>query len=191
MWHGSADRRGTTLPELLVYSLLFLFVLGFIYGSLAMGLEAYRQNENFATVQQQAMTALRSMTDELASSPKAMVVPASGSVVLLSARDARGRVLYDAGGLPIWQAWVAWHVDPGRGLIRTEKAFTPTAKLPSAVPTAASLAADGSASHRVAAPLVDTLEFTSGSSMQIRLVAASDQRGRTAVELQDRVWFRK
>lgn len=195
MWHVSAERRGTTLVELLIYSVLFVFILGIVYASLVMGLDAYRRTENFATVQQQAMTSLHALTDELASSPRSAVryeTGTTGAVLLLSARDASGRVQYDSTGKALWQAWVAYKLVPGRGLVRSEKALTPTADVPGTVPTPTEINSDNAATHRTVSGLVEVLEFTPGTSAtEVHLQAANDLRGRTSVDVRDRVFFRQ
>ncbi len=191
MWRVSAERRGATLIEVLIGATLFLFILGTIYASLAMGLDAYRRTENFATVQHQAMTGLREVTEELASAPRAAVRFETNAVVLPSARDASGTVRYDDSGRALWQAWVAFHLTD-QGLMRSRQAFSETAELPALIPTSSQVQADGNATHKLVATHVESLGFLSGTSTaEVALVAANDLWGRTSVQVTDRVWFRK
>jgi len=192
MWHVCAERRGATLIEVLVWTALFLFILSVIYGSLVMGMDAYRRTENFATVQQQAMTALRDVSQEMANAPRASVpTPTVNTVVLASARDGAGKLHYDDQGQVLWQAWVTYYVT-GQGLMRSRLPFTPSATLPTAIPTSSAIRSSGSATHRVVAATVESLVVNlATSSADLELVAANDLWGRTSVQVLDRVWFRQ
>ena len=191
MWRVTAERRGTTLVEVLIYAALFVFILGAIYGSLTMGLNAYRRTDNFATVQHQALTGLRQLTDELASAPRAKVGYETNAVVFPSARDGDGQVHYDGSGNVLWQAWVTYYVETGRGLVRSRLAFTPATQLPTTIPTSNSVRSDGSATQKLAANSVEALSFTPGNATEVTLLAANDLWDRTSVQVKDRVCFRQ
>ncbi len=192
MWHVSAERRGTTLIEVLVWSALFLFVLSVIYGSLVMGMDAYRRTENFATVQHQAMTALRDVSQDLANAQRAGVpTPSANAVVLASARDGSGKLNYDGTGKVLWQAWVTYYVTD-QGWMRSRLAFTPSATLPTTIPTSSAIRSSGGASHQLVAAAIESLNVTLGTSTSdVDVVAANNLWGRTSVQVTDRVWFRQ
>lgn len=192
MWHASARSRGATVVEVLISSGLFLFVLGIIYASLQMGLDAYRRTERFATIQQQAMRGIRYVSEDLASAPRAGVRLASGSAIVLSARRADGVVGFGADGHALWQGWVSYRLQDGE-LVRRETPITPSPDIPDPVPTLSALLAMPAAEERVVAHDVTALEFTvATTSAEIRLTASQgDPSQRTLVRLLDRVFFRQ
>lgn len=192
MWRASARPTGATVVEVLISSSLFLFVLGIVYASLQMGLDAYRRTERFATIQQQAMRGIRYVTEDLASAPRAGVGLASGSALILSARRSDGVVQFGADGHPTWQGWVTYRLVDG-GLVRRETPITPTPDLPDPMPTLAAVLALPASEERVVAHDVTALEFVLGAtSAEIRLTASEgDPAERTLVRLMDRVFFRQ
>lgn len=192
MWRVSAEpRRGATLVEVLISGALFLFVLGTIYGSLQMGLDAYQRTERFATLQQQAMRGMRNVGEDLAGAPRDAVRLAPGSAILLSARGADGVVRFDGTGRALWQGWVSYRLQGG-GLVRRETAIAPTPDVPSPVPSLAAILGMPVQEERVVAHDVTALDFQLGTSAEVRLTASQgDPDELTTVTLLDRVYFRQ
>lgn len=188
---SASSERGATLIEVLISAALFLFVLGIIYASLQMGLQAYRRTERFATIQQQAMRGIRNLAEDLANAPRDAVSLAPGSAIMLSARGGNGAIAFDATGHTLWQGWVTYRLVNG-GLVRRETPITPTTELPSPVPTLTAILAMPAAEERVVAHDVTALDFELGTSAAVRLTASQgDPADRTLVTLLDRVYFRQ
>lgn len=192
MWRASVRPTGATVLEVLISSGLFVFVLGIVYASLQMGLDAYRRTERFATIQQQAMRGIRYVSEDLASAPRAGVSLTSGTAIVLSARRADGAVQFGADGHPMWQGWVTYRLQGG-DLVRRETPISPTPDVPDPVPSLSAILAMPATEERAVAHDVTALEFVLGTtSAEVRLTASEgDPANRTLVRLLDRVFFRQ
>lgn len=191
MWRNWTDRRGLTLLEMLIYASLLLFILAMVYSSLVMGVRAYRSTENLADVQQKALTAMRTIVEEAASSPATSLRVEAAAFLFLSARDAAGRIHYAADGRALWQKWVLFYFDPTTSTVyRKELALVPSANPPGVVPSVATLRDNPALAPLRVATRISDLHFTPpGAGVQVDLTAADGSD--PSVQLTGRVTFRQ
>lgn len=186
--------RGTTLLELLSYSALLIMLFGMVYSVLALSLRYYHNAEDAGGLQNEAMVALNRVLGELSGTPARAVRADANGIVFLSARTADGRLRYDSDGNLLWQEVVCYYRDTanGRGVLRRkERAMTPTATVPTTLPTVADLRGDASLPSTIVARDIASLTVTPGYPTDLRITASSDRFAGATVELSGGFGFRQ
>lgn len=184
-----AASRGFTLAELTINSTLLVILLGIAYAGLLLAHRYYAESEAAVQVQQQATSGLKHLVSDLGGTPSTGVRTDTSGLTFVSARTSTGSVAYDTSGSVLWQSVVAYYVQGGV-LYRKARTLTPTATIPSPLPTAAELRDDGSLVPRAVARQVETMTVTAGSPMTIQLRTASDDFGGSSLEQSAVIGFR-
>lgn len=167
------SRLGTTLVELLIYSVLLILILGAIYASYGIARDYYSAAQVETQTQQAALDAGLSVSQELNQAcAKALVSSDTPSALLfLSAKTDSGLFEHDATtGELLWQRWVCIYLDTQNNqLLCVESKLVPsTTTPPETIPTVDSLIQNTALPRRVLAR--DISEFShqiTGSSTVI------------------------
>lgn len=157
------SKKGTTLVELLIYSVLLILILGAIYASYGIARDYYSAAQIETQAQQAALDASLSVSQELNQAcGKALISSDAPSALLfLSAKTDSGLFEHDtATGDLLWQRWVCIFLDTQSNqlLCVEEKLTPPTATPPETVPSVESMIQNTALPRRVLAR--DISEFS-------------------------------
>jgi len=119
------SRRGFTLLELLVYSMLLGILLIAVYGVFSAAMRYFRFVEATSDLRGQAQQTLLRVGAELAESRGYTVRVSTRSLVFLSPRRRDGRYSYDACGNLQWHKWV-WYSLDGQGRLTRSTVYLST-----------------------------------------------------------------
>lgn len=112
-------RRGTTLLELLVYSLLLGVLLLAVYGVFSAGMKYFRFIEATSDLRGQAQTTLIRIAAELAETRGYTVLVDDEALIFCSPRNRAGSYTYDAYGNLQWHRFVGYYRESDGRILRT------------------------------------------------------------------------
>ncbi|MCE1245330.1 MAG: prepilin-type N-terminal cleavage/methylation domain-containing protein [Firmicutes bacterium] len=106
------NRKGITLPELLIYAFLFGIILTGIYGIFISSMKYYRVTEARTIMHQNAMNSMANLFSETpgAKSTSVVIGSAPSGLYFLSARKSDGSYEFDSTGKIKWQRWVCYYL---------------------------------------------------------------------------------
>lgn len=166
--------RGTTLPELLVYSALLGVVMSMVAALFNLCLGAWRSVDSTAEVHGQAQVAMDRMVAELAGASDAAFETAPDGVAFVSANSSTG-LQYDAHGRVLWQKAICYYTQDGR-LLRKERRIAPTSSAAEVGVNLRDLRNDRNLPEVVVARSIRGLQVTAtGSSITLALRAGNEQ----------------
>jgi hypothetical protein len=136
--------RGITLAELAVSSFLLAILLSLTHLALVEGIKKQKSLRNDISLQQDALATLTHLSREVSeghsgtfwpdrttSSPLTMPSGEPTGFVILSPRDASGRIVLDSSNLPIWQKRVCYYFDNSSNKIyRAEELLASPSSIP-------------------------------------------------------------
>lgn len=119
-------RRGHTLVELLVCTVLLGMLLGMVLAVYVTGASAWSKGDARTELVAGAQLAVSAMVQDLErSSPQSLSVsPDLQAVSALSPLDDQGQFKLDDQGRPIYQRWVLYSLNPKGELLRTQVPWT-------------------------------------------------------------------
>lgn len=117
MFTGKA-RRGATLFELLIASVLMVLMLGGIYQMLTASKRYMDNAEGKARVQAEVLKAVALICREVGESDRFALAcdPAQNRMAFPTPRNRFGRIEFDSAGRMLWQAQICYWVDTRNGV---------------------------------------------------------------------------
>lgn len=154
--------------EVLVYSSLFLVILGVIYAVLHLSLRYYQYSRDAIETQEEAMKGINRLAGELKNAAEVSVKVDSIGVAFLSAETDTGVFEHESGDV-VWRKIVGYYTD-NNTLIRKEKGLSSPTTDPTSVamPTPTDIKNDASYSSRVVARGVTTLTCTGDGKITLQ-----------------------
>ena len=131
-------RRGFTLVEVMVYSVLLGLMMTSLYQLLSMTTAFVGDSMTTGALQASAQKTAVRITADLSVAHKGSVVTGTTppGVVFLSPRDGYGKITCDASGVIYWHQWVCYYLDTSTGtLMRKQIYITATTTPPAATYT--------------------------------------------------------
>lgn len=171
-------RKGFTLPEILVYSVLLLMFVTAVYGSFSLSRDYFSSMSAISEVQQEAMKGVLAVERELNhAEPSTIAISTSPvGVRLLSALPAEGQVFqHTEQGELLWQQWVVVYLNSEGQLVAKRSPINPASALPASSlwPSVTDLASDASLESRVLARNVAEMSFPSAPAGLFRVAVRS------------------
>ena len=165
-------RRGTTLIEALVYTVIFGLVLTCIYWVLIASMRYYSVANDSIDLQQSALNSMSTLVQDLCESQSTSIYTftSPSGILFVSPRDSSNQYTYDAKMNLQYQKWVCYYVGTSNGvnyLYKKELTITPTAD-PAVVPgyaTTSDFAGDSALPKRTIGKYINTLECNNASGV--------------------------
>lgn len=158
-------RRGVTLPELLVYSVVVVLLLGAVYAAFQLSWRHYQAGRAASEAQQEALKAASAVSRALNGGLKTSLLLQADPPALrfLSADREHEPFEVNDNGEIVWQRWVCLYYDQAaQELVLKERDLSPASStVPDPGPTVAELINDDSLSERVLARGVTAASFAS------------------------------
>jgi prepilin-type N-terminal cleavage/methylation domain-containing protein len=120
-------RRGFTIVEVIICSVMMLVLLLGVYAMLTNGTRYARQTEAYAYAQREGVLVARALTNEVSNSVKNSAYTGSGWFEFLSGEppDGSGLAFDPISGKIIWRKWVGYYYRASdRTLVRAEIPLT-------------------------------------------------------------------
>ncbi|MHB2019469.1 MAG: PulJ/GspJ family protein [Candidatus Xenobia bacterium] len=124
-------KRGFTLVETAIYTMLLSLALTAIYSVLSAGLHYFTTTRVGTDLEQGCLRTLTDLEAELVESDAGTVSigVATPGISFASPRDGLGQITFFWGGMQ-WQKFVCYYVNNVGQLVRVESAITPTIAVP-------------------------------------------------------------
>ncbi|MBS2039900.1 prepilin-type N-terminal cleavage/methylation domain-containing protein [bacterium] len=169
-------RRGFTLIELVISSVILLLMLFGCYEALVLARKYHQKLSDSSQIQQETMSVLSRLERNLAcaSAESLEVSPDHGAMRFISARgDNEFFDLDPTSGTPLWHRWVGFYLD-GTSLIWKEATIAPSTSLPGFFPSIDDIKLDTTARKVELSKQVESVYFEDGATtITIKLVTRS------------------
>jgi len=166
-------RKAFSLIEAVVAFTVMGFLMTGVYWAIIYGFRHLSQTITYSDVQQQALLAMRNLTNDLGEANFGKVDMAPDAVTLLSPRGLRTEAndeeyLYTGGGLLLFRKWVGYYRNPTGDLVRAEIDVNPDVSLPDPIapPPPATVMAVSGALRKVVARSLTSLQVVPDASVQ-------------------------
>lgn len=162
----SSRKRGFTLIELMISSVILLLMLGAAYEALVLARKYHQKLADSSQIQQETMNVLSRLERSIsaASAESLEVSPDSSAVRFISAHtDQEFFDLDPTSGGPRWQRWVGFYLD-NTTLIWKEQTIAASTALPASFPTIDAIKLDTSARKVDLSKQVHSIFFEDGST---------------------------
>lgn len=203
MMFNFRKRRGMTLPEVMVYSVLIGLVLTGIYGILTSSMKYYRITEIRSDLQQNAIKAVSGILGDMMGTPRSTIMMSTATpsgVFFVSSRKTDGNHEFDSSGLLIWQKWVCYYLEANTNgsynLVRKEVALSTPSSTPGLPPytSVAQFAAANLQKHLIAKDIQSmAITFDSATScysINIQLDKTTDPTKPNRMQVQTEIYVR-
>lgn len=196
-------KKGMTLPEVIVYSVLIGLVLTGIYGILTSSMTYYRITEIRSDLQQNAIRAISGILGEMMGTPRSSIVMSStapSGVFFVTSRKDDGNHEFDSSGMLIWQKWVCYYLESNNSgsynLIRKEVPLGSPSSTPGTAPysTVAQFATANLQRHTVSRNIKSmSITFDSSTncySIDLQLDKTTDTTKPNRLQVQTEIYVR-
>jgi len=196
-------KKGMTLPEVMVYSVLIGMVLTGVYGILTSSMKYYRITEIRSDLQQNGIKAVSGILGDMMGTPRSTIVMSTSTpsgVFFVSSRKDDGNHQFDSSGMLIWQKWVCYYLEANTNgsynLVRKEKPLATPSGTPGTPPyTSVTQFAAANLERHVVARDIQSMAITFDSatscySINIQLDKTTDSTKPNRMQVQTEIYVR-